>query len=79
MLFVEILLVSQFTLHANVKKGNKPDFHNAMGTQMAREAFNACVDTYKALYKPEKIQTGSFGQFMRVSIENDGPTTFVME
>ena len=75
----EILVVSQFTLHANLKKGNKPDFHNAMTTELAREAFNDCVETYKKLYKADKIQTGSFGNLMKVSLENDGPVTFVME
>ena len=76
---VEILVVSQFTLHANLKKGNKPDFHNAMTTELARTSFNECVELFKNLYKPEKIQTGSFGNLMTVSIENDGPTTFILD
>ena len=72
-------MVSQFTLHANLKKGNKPDFHNAMQTDAAKEAFSDCVRMYKELYKPEKIQTGSFGAMMKVSLTNDGPVTFVLE
>ena len=75
----EVLVVSQFPLHANLKKGNKPDFHNAMAAGPAREAFDACVDMYKRLYSPSKIQTGSFGALMKVSLENDGPVTFCME
>ncbi len=71
--------MSQFTLHANLKKGNKPDFHNAMRTEPAREAFADCVQMYKDLYKPEKIQTGSFGAMMQVSLVNDGPVTFFLE
>ena len=75
----EVLVVSQFTLHANLKKGLKPDFHNAMGTEAAREAFQECVAMYKRLYNSDKIQTGSFGSMMKVSLENDGPVTFVLE
>jgi D-tyrosyl-tRNA(Tyr) deacylase len=75
----EVLVVSQFTLHANLKKGLKPDFHNAMGSEPARKAFDECISTYKALYKADKIQTGSFGSMMKVSLENDGPVTFIME
>jgi D-tyrosyl-tRNA(Tyr) deacylase len=71
--------VSQFTLHANLKKGNKPDFHNAMQTDSAREAFADCVQLFKDLYKPDKIQTGSFGAMMQVSLINDGPVTFLLE
>ena len=75
----EILVVSQFTIQANLKKGNKPDFHYAMTTELARTAFDECVSTYKKIYKPDKIKTGSFGNLMRVSIENDGPVTLVMD
>jgi len=77
--FLELLVVSQFTLHANLKTGNKPDFHNAMHTDAAKQAFSDCVQIYKDLYKPEKIQTGSFGAMMQVSLTNDGPVTFVLE
>lgn len=75
----EVLVVSQFTLYGHFKKGNKPDFHHAMPTELARSAFAECVDMYKTMYKAEKVQTGSFGSMMKVSLENDGPTTFVLE
>lgn len=75
----EVLVVSQFTLQANLKKGSKPDFHNAMMTEDARVAFTECLETYRRIYKPEKIQTGSFGNMMRVSLENHGPVTLVIE
>lgn len=75
----EILLVSQFTLYGQFKKGNKPDLHHAMSTEPAREAFSECVEMYKKFYKGEKVQTGSFGSRMKVSLENDGPVTFVLE
>lgn len=75
----DVLLVSQFTLHANLKKGSKPDFHNAMAPEPARLAFDNCISMYRDLYKENKIQTGSFGEYMAVSLENDGPVTFVIE
>jgi D-tyrosyl-tRNA(Tyr) deacylase len=75
----DILVVSQFTLHANLNKGLKPDFHDAMGTEPAKIAFGECVEMFKSLYKPERIQTGRFGEMMKVSIDNDGPVTFVLE
>jgi D-tyrosyl-tRNA(Tyr) deacylase len=75
----EVLAVSQFTLQANLKKGLKPDFHNAMAPVPARDAFDECVNMLKRLYKADKVQTGSFGEMMKVSLENDGPTTFILE
>lgn len=76
---LEILVVSQFTLQANLKKGLKPDFHGAMAPEPAREAFGECVRMFTTLYKPDKIQTGSFGEMMKVSLENDGPVTFILD
>lgn len=76
---LEILVISQFTLQANLQKGLKPDFHNAMSTVPAREAFAECVEMFKSLYKPDKIQTGSFGAMMNVALENDGPVTLILE
>ena len=76
---LEILVVSQFTLQANLSKRLKPDFHNAMAPGPARAAFEECVAMFKTMYKSDKIQTGSFGEMMKVSLENDGPVTFVLE
>jgi D-tyrosyl-tRNA(Tyr) deacylase len=75
----EILLVSQFTLQANLQKGQKPDFHNAMATGPAREAFAECVEMFRNMYQPDKIQTGRFGEMMKVALENDGPVTLILE
>ncbi len=76
---LEILVVSQFTLQANIQKGLKPDFHNAMSPVPAKEAFDDCVNMFKRFYKPNKIQTGSFGEMMKVASVNDGPVTFILE
>ena len=74
-----MLVVSQFTLYGSFRKGNKPDFHHAMSTEPAREAFADCVEIYRDLYKAERVQTGSFGNRMKVALENDGPVTFVLD
>jgi D-tyrosyl-tRNA(Tyr) deacylase len=70
-----VLLVSQFTL-CHVLKGNKPDFHNAMSGPEAKILFDKLVESVrKAHPDPSKIQTGAFGEYMNVSIVNDGPVT----
>eukprot|EP01126_Amoeba_proteus_P007851 TRINITY_DN12861_c0_g1_i2.p1 TRINITY_DN12861_c0_g1~~TRINITY_DN12861_c0_g1_i2.p1 ORF type:complete len:158 (-),score=21.68 TRINITY_DN12861_c0_g1_i2:145-618(-) len=70
----EILIVSQFTLYAEYK-GNKPDYHNAMATQEALAFYNAFVQQVKTLYDANKVQEGTFGAMMEVSLINDGPVT----
>ncbi|KAF5373535.1 hypothetical protein D9758_000914 [Tetrapyrgos nigripes] len=52
----EILCVSQFTLYGNTTKGNKPDFHKAMGAESSREFYHNFLEQLKNTYKPEKIQ-----------------------
>ena len=74
----QLLIVSQFTLYAKVSKGTKPDFHNAMRSEDSIAIFNAFVDYLRKNY-PNKIETGSFGQYMQVDITNDGPVTFEFE
>ena len=70
-----ILLVSQFTL-CHVLKGNKPDFHNAMGGANAKVMFDRIVDAVRAAQPdPAKVQTGQFGEHMHLHILNDGPVT----
>ena len=71
---LEILLVSQFTLY-NTLKGNKPDFHEAMEGEKAKELFEKIVKRAKEKYDEKKVQTGSFGEYMQIDIECDGPVT----
>ena len=71
-----ILSISQFTLYADTKKGNRPSYINAMGGEEAiklYEAFN------KELEKYLKVETGKFGAEMTVNITNDGPITIMLE
>lgn len=68
----ELLLVSQFTLYCKLN-GNKPDFHNAMKPDTSKAFFDAFVHQVKQEYKADKVQTGEFGAYMDVQIQNDGP------
>lgn len=77
---LEVLLVSQFTLHANTRKP-KPDFHRSMGPGAAQSMFDAFVTAVRTAHPggPEKVQTGTFGAMMNVSLVNDGPVTVSMD
>lgn len=76
-----VLLVSQFTLAAETKKGLRPGFSTAAPPAEAKVLFDLLVDTVKATIKTEKPQvaTGEFGADMQVSLINDGPVTFLLE
>lgn len=70
----ELLCVSQFTLQS-VLKGNKPDFHNAMGAENSQAFYDSILTELGKNYNPEKIKNGKFGAYMQVEIQNDGPVT----
>ena len=69
----EVLCVSQFTLYASTKKGNKPDFHGAAGGDMAKELYDYFLSRIQSLYQPERVKDGVFQATMQVSLVNDGP------
>jgi len=74
----DILLISQFTLHASTKKGNRPSFIEAARPETAIPLYEAMINTLaKELGKP--IQTGEFGADMKVALLNDGPVTIVID
>jgi len=75
----EILIISQFTLCANITKGRRPDFSNAMDAAKAKEMFEVFVETVKKNYDPLKVKTGVFQTEMRVNIINDGPVTIILD
>ena len=74
----DVILVSQFTLHASTKKGNRPSFIKAAKPEVAIPLYQGFVDSLeKELYK--KIQTGQFGVMMEVALINDGPVTITID
>lgn len=74
----DILLISQFTLHANVKKGNRPSFIGAARPEVAIPLYEQMIEFLgKELGKP--IQTGEFGADMKVNLTNDGPVTIIVD
>jgi len=75
----EILCVSQFTLHASLKKGNKPDFHQSASGDKARSLYQAFYRRIGSLYDPERVKDGVFAAMMDVSLVNDGPVTIQID
>lgn len=71
----EVLCVSQFTLYANTKKGNKPDFHGSAKAEVARELYDYFFSQVQKLYHADKVRDGVFQAMMQVSLVNDGPVT----
>ena len=72
-----LLLVPQFTLAADTRKGTRASFTKAAGPEMGREYFDLLVKSCRDLH-PD-VQTGEFGADMQVSLVNDGPVTFWLE
>ena len=74
----DILLISQFTLHASTKKGNRPSFIKAAKPEIAIPLYEQCIKQLQVdLGKP--IQTGEFGADMKVALINDGPVTITID
>lgn len=74
----ELLIVSQFTLYASTKKGNRPSFTNAAKPELARKLYEDFIESIKEIYHGN-IQTGRFGANMQVASINDGPLTFLLD
>jgi D-tyrosyl-tRNA(Tyr) deacylase len=74
----EILLVSQFTLHASTKKGNRPSYIKAAKPDVAIPLYEAFIDQVN-LQVIRPVKTGVFGADMKVSLINDGPVTIVID
>jgi len=73
----ELLVISQFTLYGDCRKGRRPSFIEALGG----EAANSLYEEFVRLCREEikKVETGEFGADMMVSIENDGPVTLIID
>ena len=74
----DILLISQFTLHAKTKKGNRPSFIAAAKPNIAIPVYEKVISNMQAELG-KKIQTGKFGADMKVSLTNDGPVTIIID
>ncbi len=73
----QLLLISQFTLYANCKKGNRPSFIEAGDPQTAEELYEYIIQQCQK--EVPVVETGKFGAEMKVSLINDGPFTIVLE
>jgi len=74
----DIILVSQFTLHASTKKGNRPSYIKAAKPDVAIPLYETFIQTLQDTLG-KSIQTGEFGADMKVSLVNDGPVTLIID
>jgi len=74
----EVLIVSQFTLHASTKKGNRPSYIKAARPEVAIPIYEAFIKQVESLLG-KKVPTGQFGAMMQVSLCNDGPVTILID
>ena len=74
----EILLISQFTLHASIKKGNRPSYIKAADSKKAKLMYDQTISEFETVLK-RKISTGKFGAHMDVSLVNNGPVTIIID
>jgi|TARA_A200000159_G_scaffold40493_1_gene37076 D-tyrosyl-tRNA(Tyr) deacylase len=74
----ELMVVSQFTLMAATKKGNRPSYIRAANHQHAVPLYESFVEKAQALLET-RVATGSFGALMKVSLNNDGPVTIIID
>ena len=73
-----ILLISQFTLHASTKKGNRPSYIKASKSEFAIAMYEKMITQLQTQIN-SKIETGAFGADMKVSLINDGPVTIIID
>jgi D-tyrosyl-tRNA(Tyr) deacylase len=73
----DILLISQFTLYGDARKGRRPNFMNALGGDEAKNFYDKFVNMMKETGL--KVETGIFGADMKVDIKNDGPVTILLD
>jgi len=72
----ELMLISQFTLYANCKKGNRPSFTDAGAPELANSLYEYIVEECKGFVP--KVATGEFGAIMKIGLVNEGPFTIIL-
>ena len=75
----KIIVVSQFTLHASTKKGNRPSYIRAATPETAIPLYEDLIDEFKKVLGGKSVGTGIFGADMTVSLVNDGPVTIILD
>ncbi|MBU2018945.1 MAG: D-tyrosyl-tRNA(Tyr) deacylase [Bacteroidetes bacterium] len=75
----EVLLVSQFTLFASSKKGNRPSFIKSARPEIAIPLYEKTIKRFQTLIGVEQLKTGEFGADMKVQLINDGPVTLFID
>ncbi|RJP58825.1 MAG: D-tyrosyl-tRNA(Tyr) deacylase [Ignavibacteriales bacterium] len=75
----EILVISQFTLYGDARKGNRPSYTEAASPELADKIYQQFISRLKSNLGDSKIKTGQFGAMMEVKIINDGPVTIMVE
>ncbi len=74
-----VLVVSQFTLHADTRKGNRPSYMLAAEPVLAERLYELFVEELRTLLSPERVATGQFRAMMEVELVNDGPVTITIK
>jgi len=75
----EILIVSQFTLYGDARKGRRPSYTEALNGDKAEALYERMLSIIKTQYIEEKIKSGKFGAMMDVELINDGPVTILLD
>ena len=75
----EMLIISQFTLYGDARKGNRPSFTQAAPPAIAEDLYEKFIKRVKENIGEDKVRSGIFGEMMEVEIINDGPVTILVE
>lgn len=75
----EMLIISQFTIHADTRHGNRPSFTESCEPSKAEELYNYYINECKSLIGNHKVKQGKFGAMMKIKLINDGPVTIILK